>query len=52
MTILCTADYSPYPSLVTQYSAAVRDTLAVKFAINVALSFDSNNFVKFFKLVR
>ena len=39
-------------SLVEQYSDEVRSSPEVRFAVGVALAIDSNNFVKFFKLVR
>ncbi|KAL5493623.1 hypothetical protein EMCRGX_G014827 [Ephydatia muelleri] len=38
-------------STVQHYSNSVRDHIAVKFAVEVAFALDSNNFVKFFKLV-
>ena len=42
----------PPRSFVEEYSAHVRQHPQVKFAVDCALAFDSNNFVKFFKLLR
>lgn len=39
-------------SIVEKYSPGVREKPAVRFAVEAALALDSNNFVKFFKLVK
>ena len=39
-------------SLVEQYSPAIRQSNFVRFAVDIALAFSSNNYAKFFKLVR
>lgn len=39
-------------SIVEKYSPGVREKPAVRFAAESALALDSNNFVRFFKMVR
>ena len=44
---------SPYSySIVEQYSPTIRQSNSVRFAVDIALAFSSNNYAKFFKLVR
>lgn len=39
-------------SVVQEYSPEVREAPLVTFAVAVALAFEENNFVKFFKLLK
>ncbi|CAI7993826.1 Germinal-center associated nuclear protein [Geodia barretti] len=39
-------------NLVEQYSPAIRQSNFIRFAVDIALAFSSNNYAKFFKLVR
>ena len=39
-------------STVEKYSHTVRQSNFVRFAIDIALAFSSNNYAKFFKLIR
>lgn len=41
-----------YCSKVEQYSGSIRQSSEVQFAISVVQCVDSNNFVRFFKLVK
>jgi len=45
-------NHTPVISLVTQYSPGVGAFPEVKFAVSISLALDSNNYVKFFKLIR